>query len=174
MTERKVELKSVETSDQYVYLADRPELIPELARWFYDEWRQNYPDLSVETIEGKLNTRLHKDKIPLVLILLRDGSPIASASLKIQEMETHPQYLHWLGSVYVLPELRGGGIGSNLIQYSAAEARRLGVRDLYLYTRSREGFYARLGWTPVERPLYHGRTVVIMLRNLLEKNFKGC
>ena len=65
MTERKVEVKSVETSDQFVYLADRSELIPELARWFYDEWRQNYPDLSVEIIEGKLNTRLKKDKIPL-------------------------------------------------------------------------------------------------------------
>lgn len=168
MSNRKVEKRSSGTSDQYVYLADQPGLIPQLAQWFYNEWGRNYPNLGVETFEGRLKDRLNRNKLPLVLVLLRDESPIASASLKIQELETHPQYLHWLGSVYVLPELRGQGIGSRLIQHSATEARRQGVRNLYLYTRHREGFYARLGWKPIERPLYHGRTVAIMLRNLLE------
>ena len=85
-------------------------------------------------------------------------------------METHPQYLHWLGSVYVLPEYRSQGIGTELVQYAASEARRLGVQDLYLYTRHREKFYTRLGWKPIERPIYDGRPAVIMSRKLIEKN----
>lgn len=157
-------------SDKYIYLADRPSLVPQLARWFYKEWGQNNPHLSLETVEGKLRDRLNREKIPLVLVLLRDDLPIASASLKIREMETHPQYLHWLGSVYVLPEYRSQGIGTELVQYAASEARRLGVQDLYLYTRHRERFYARLGWKPIERPIYDGRPAVIMTRKLIEKH----
>jgi GNAT superfamily N-acetyltransferase len=150
------------SGDKIVYLADRADLIPELAGWFYGEWGPNYPDLTQAIIDDKLRRRLNRDRIPLVLVTLRKDSPIASASLKIREMETHPQYLHWLGSVYVLPEYRGKGIGSNLVQYSVNEAKRLAVHDLYLYTRSRENFYTRLGWKSVEKPLYRGRRVVIM------------
>ena len=150
------------SGDKFVYLADRADLIPTLAGWFYGEWGHNHPDLTPATIEVKLRQRLNRDRVPLVLVTLRDDSPIASASLKIQEMETHPQYMHWLGSVYVLPEFRGEGIGSNLVQYSVNEAKRLAVHDLYLYTRSHEKFYTHLGWKPIERPLYHGRKVVIM------------
>jgi len=151
---------------KFILLADQPKLIPILAAWFFDEWGHNYPDLTLEIFEGKLWGRLNRDKLPLVIVLIQDGSPIASASLKIQEMETHPQYLHWLGSVYVLPEFREQGLGSQLVQYTIGEAKRLGVRDLYLYTHSREIFYTRLGWEPVERPTYHGRMVLIMKQNL--------
>lgn len=152
--------------EKFVYLADRPELIPILANWFYKEWVNNFPDLTQATIEGKLRERLNRDRVPLVLVLLRDDTPIASASLKLQEMETHPQYLHWLGSVYVLPEFRGEGIGTHLVQYSIEKAKQIEVEILYLYTRKRRHFYTRMGWQPIERPLYHGRRVVIMKKIL--------
>ena len=172
MTARNDGHRSDDMRDICVFLADRPDLIPLLASWFYNEWGANDPHLSLETFAENLRGRLHRDQIPLALVLLRDDSPIASASLKIQEMETHPQYLHWLGSVYVLPEMRHQGIGSKLVQSSVAEARRLGIKKLYLYTRHREVFYARLGWKPIERTNYRGRPAVIMLRHLLEVNEK--
>ena len=150
------------SGDKIIYLADRLDLIPILGGWFYKEWGRNLPDVTQATFEGKLRQRLNRDQVPLVLVTLRDDSPIASASLKIQEMETHPQYLHWLGSVYVLPEYREEGIGTKLVQFAVNEAKRLAVHDLYLYTRNRENFYTRLGWKVLERPLYHGREVVIM------------
>ncbi len=150
------------SSDKFIYLADRPELIPMLAGWFYEEWGRNNPDLTLEKIEGRLKQRLNRDRVPLVLVLMKGGSPIASASLKIREMETHPHYLHWLGSVYVTPDYREKGIGSQLVGHSILEARHLSVSDLYLYTRSREDFYTRLGWVTIEKPRYHGRRVIIM------------
>ena len=146
-------------------LADHPELTHLLATWFYEQWGQGKPGLSVERIERNLQERLNRDRLPLTLVAFQDMQPVASATLKIWEMDTHPQYPYWLGSVYVLPEHRGRGIGSHLAEH-AAIAQCLGVRELYLYTPDREKLYARLGWVTMERTVYRGEAVVIMRRTL--------
>jgi GNAT superfamily N-acetyltransferase len=152
--------------DRYIFLADQPELLPILAAWFYDEWGRHNPPGSRESMQRVLGEFLNRDQIPLTIVRLRESEPIASASLKIREMETHPQYLNWLGGVYVHPDFREQGIGSQLVQYTAHKAIELKVKGLYLYTRKHVNFYARLGWQVIEEPLYHGRKVSIMKRNL--------
>jgi len=148
------------------YLADHAELLHVLAAWFYDEWGQGDPPFNLKDFEAQFRARLHRDKLPLALVALNDGVPVATASLKMQEMETHPQYLHWLGGVYTLPEFRGQGIGSQVVEAAAVEAKRLGVEELYLYTRRNVDLYAKLGWMTIEQPLYLGKPVVIMRRRL--------
>ena len=44
------------------------------------------------------------------------------------------------------------------------------MRELYLYTRQHEDFYARLGWQVIEKLFYKGRIALIMKRNLMESN----
>ena len=148
------------------YLADCPELIPVLAAWLHTEFGRGKPARSVEQIERRLHEQLNRDRLPLVLVGFRDQKPVASASLKIQELDIRLEYLHWLGSVYVRPEERHQGIGSYLVESAVREARRLGVEDLYLYTTYSERLYARLGWITLERIEYHGRSSVIMKHDL--------
>jgi predicted N-acetyltransferase YhbS len=155
-----------EPIDQYIYLADRPDLVPVLVDWFYEEWGRKNPVISRARIGRNLGERLNKDRVPLTIVLLRDSQPIASASLKIREMETHPQYLLWLGGVYVHPEYRKQGIGSRLVEYTAGEAQKHKVNNLYLYTRSHERFYSRLGWQVIERSIYEGRLAIVMKKIL--------
>ncbi|MCJ7536833.1 MAG: GNAT family N-acetyltransferase [Anaerolineales bacterium] len=154
------------SADRYINLADQPALIPVLANWFYDEWGRRDPSSSPERMRQILGGNLNRDKIPLIIVLLRGSQPIASASLKIREIETHPQYLNWLGGVYVHPDYRDQGIGSQLVEYSANEAKRLQVNELYLYTRSHEEFYTRLGWQVIEKPIYEGCLAIVMRRIL--------
>jgi GNAT superfamily N-acetyltransferase len=148
------------------YLAEYPELIPLLAAWFHAEFGRRSPDLSVERIERRLHERLNRDRIPFTLVGFLNQRPVASTSLKIRDMDTQPQYRHWLSTVYVQPDYRGQGIGSYLIEYTVREAARLGAEILYLYTSDRERLYSRLGWIVTDRVEYHGRSVVIMKRAL--------
>jgi predicted N-acetyltransferase YhbS len=105
----------------------------------------------------------------LTLVAFSGEQPVGSASLKIQEMDTHTHLIHWLGNVYVLPEYRNKGIGSALVRRSVEEATRLSVEDLYLHTPDQEKMYSRLAWTVIERTHYRGLDVVIMKRRLSAK-----
>jgi len=149
----------------FKYLADCQYLITQLASWFYHEWGIRNPDLSIDVIEENLRRRLNRDRLPLTFVGFQDGVPVGSASLKIREMEIYPQYIHWLGTVYVLPEYRDQGVGSQIVEHAISEAKKLGnINELYLYTSDRERFYTRLGWQTLEKPFYHGRKVVVMKR----------
>jgi predicted N-acetyltransferase YhbS len=144
------------------YLADQPELVHLLSTWFHDEWGKNNPALTLEDIERHVRERSNRDKIPLCLVAFANSEPIATATLKIREMEIYPQFEHWLGNVYVVPEYRNQGVGSQITKSTVERAKLLGVKNLYLYTQDQESFYQRLGWTTIEQVEYHGHMVVVM------------
>jgi GNAT superfamily N-acetyltransferase len=148
------------------FLADFPGCLSTLAAWHYDEWGKSDPALTLEHFETGLRQRMNRKQLPLALVTYSGDVPVATASIKIQEMETHPQYMHWLGAVYTIPDYRRRGIGSQTIEAVAALAKLLGVEQLYLYTHQNEALYAHLAWVTIERPLYRGREVVIMRRSL--------
>jgi GNAT superfamily N-acetyltransferase len=147
-------------------LADTPQLIPLLTEWFYTEWGQNDPPFTRKEFQRQFRERLNRDRVPLTMVAFLDGSPVATASLKIREMDPFPQFEHWLGGVYTLPEYRRQGIGSHVVEACVAQASRLGVGELYLYTRRSTDLYAGLGWETIARPSYRGKEVVIMKRRL--------
>jgi GNAT superfamily N-acetyltransferase len=153
-------------SVQVDYLADKPDWLPVLAEWFYQEWGHGEPPLSKTYFVDQLHSRMNRDWLPITMVTSLNGVPIATSSLIFQEMETHPQYMHWLAGVYTHPQFRRRGVGSQTVEVMADLARRMEIDDLYLYTRHNVSFYARLGWMEVEQPVYRGRQVVIMRREL--------
>ena len=150
------------------YLADHPDSIGILAGWLFDEWGHRSPDGTARGMVDTFKERLNRDKLPMALVALRENEPLGTVSLKLREVEIRPQYEHWLGALYVHEPHRGKGIGSLLIEAATKEANRLGISELYLYTRNweNERLYAKLGWTVVERLGYQGRSAVIMKRIL--------
>lgn len=154
------------TSFHLTFLADYPHFVPTVAQWTFNEWGHQNPENSLERSVARLQSRLNTITPPIALVGLLEGKPIACSSIKIRELDPFPHYTHWLGSVYVRDEFRNRGIGSSVVETSAQIAATLNLGELFLYTHSHEGFYVRLGFTPVERPSYQGRKIVIMKRKL--------
>jgi GNAT superfamily N-acetyltransferase len=105
------------------YLADHPDTIPVLASWLYQEWGYRSPDGAPSGMEEMLKTRLNRDWLPLALVALEGESPAGTVSLKLQELDSRPQYPYWLGSLYVPPEFRRRGIGSQLVRAGGESCR---------------------------------------------------
>jgi len=147
---------------QIGYLADRPEFIPVLAQWHYQEWSYLRPGESMEARTTRLRNACGHKEIPTVVIAFAGETLLGSAMLIAHDMETRMNLSPWLAGVFVSPEQRRRGIGSALVQRVIEEAIELSVERLYLYTPSAEQFYARRGWLLVERIKYHRVDVSVM------------
>lgn len=75
-----------------------------------------------------------------------------------------------LDNVAVRPDQQGRGFGRRLIEFAEAEARRLGYRELRLYTHERMteniALYARLGFDETGRGHEAGYDRVFMIKRL--------
>ena len=144
------------------YLADHPDHLETLALWHHEEWHHLNPGDTVEQRQARMRAHLAKRQIPTTFVALVGDTLLGSACLLADDMHQHCALTPWLASVFVAPEHRSGGVGGALVGRVVEEARALGVETLYLYTPDRERFYARMGWSALERTEYMGVKVVIM------------
>jgi len=146
-------------------LADVPEHMPVIAGWLNGEWGviRNEP---MEQTLALLRSNTLKDQWPFVLVALENDTPVGTASLILDDMPTRPEFSPWLADVYVPNTKRKEGIGKKLVEAVAAEATRLGVEKIYLFTASNTKLYELLGWQLLERTEYRGEPVRIMTKRL--------
>ena len=146
------------------YLADHPELADELAKWSWADWRVYIEarGRGLDDARRSYRERAQIDALPLALVAFADGKLIGTVSLMVHDLATRPEITPWLASLFVLPERRRRGVASLLIERAVAEARRLKLPTLFLWTSSAEALYLKLGWRIVERTEYCGKSIVIM------------
>ncbi|KPK72239.1 hypothetical protein AMJ87_05285 [candidate division WOR_3 bacterium SM23_60] len=150
------------------YLKEHRQCIPKIAQWFYDEWGDFYPDLTVSDIVNRLEQRTNTDRIPLALVAIEDDTVIGTVSLKQYDMDTRMDYSPWLASLYVEKAHRHRGVSNTLIQAGIDKAIELGIELIYLYTiiPQHKAFYLSRGWEFVETTTYRGRKAVIVKKRL--------
>lgn len=148
-----------------VPLAQRIDAAAVLARWHYEEWSPLYPGWSVEAAHSEFEAHADPDRIPTTLLALSDGDELlGSVSLLLADLPGFEHLTPWLASLFVRPDRRGAGIGDLLIEAALGEARRLGVRRLFLFTTRHESYYAARGWAIWDRALAAGTPAVVMSR----------
>jgi len=149
------------------YLADHKEVIPTLARWFYQEWAYLHPDRTPEDVERLIGERTNTTKIPVALVAFEGGEPLGTVCLKVHDMDTRLDLTPWLAGLYVAAPWRRKGIGTALVSSIEKKAHELQVEELYLFTPESAGFYSRLGWHVYERTEYHGYPATIMGKKIV-------
>ncbi len=151
-----------------VFLADLPELLPEVAQWYFDEWGHFLEDPSTNSFIPRLQGCLNKDSFPLVILALKNGELLGAAQIKLHQMSIYPDKEHWLAGVYVKPTHRGKNISSALLNELDSIAIKLGVKKLHLQTEHLNGgLYSRFGWQPEEVVNYRNTDVMVMSKNLV-------
>ncbi|MFN2507858.1 MAG: GNAT family N-acetyltransferase [Chthoniobacterales bacterium] len=153
---------------RFDYLARHPALADELAKFAWAEWQHIYRARgdTFADAQRSYRERANSDRLPLALVAFDGGELVGTVSLKEQDLEIRPEITPWLGGLYVIPQARGRGVASLLMQRAVQEARRLKLPTLFLWTPSAETLYRRLGWREVERTEYCGKRIVIMQSRL--------
>lgn len=148
-------------------LVDHPNTTEQIAQWYFHERGRYIEGNTLDRMRERLQEKMNRDRVPLVVVALEGDRLAGSAELKFREMDIFSNYEHWLGSVFVAPQSRGNGVASALAQEVARRAQQLGVRKLYLQTEQLDGgLYARLGWYPLQQVNHRGLERLIMCRDL--------
>jgi len=147
-------------------LKDKPEHLIQLARWHHAEWAHLNPDRCLEERVEYMRTHLAGEPVPTTFLVEHDGQVLGSASLVVEDMDTHPELTPWLASVFVTPRHRHKGIASMLVERVMEHARQHGIARIYLFTPDRERLYAQLGWRLFTREHYRGVPVSLMTADL--------
>ena len=144
---------------------ERPDLVPVTARWRWEAFQQGQ-GRSLAEVTAAEAVGAASASLPRTFVLLVDGEPVGMASLAAHDLDTRPDLTPWLAGVFVAPHARGRGHAVRLVAAVEAEAVARGIPTLWLYTRSAEGLYARIGWRTVEMVSYREKVYALMQRDL--------
>lgn len=137
-----------------------------LAAWEYRQWGQQGSGLSLAVATADFRRGCGFCGVPSVFAALVGEQPVGMARLVEEDMDSRPELTPWLASVFVLPEWRGRGVASRLVERVEEEARDSGIDQLYLFTPDQQSLYGRLGWREMEVSKHRGEPVTIMRRRL--------
>ncbi len=133
-------------------LHDRPDLIPKVVKWCYEEFSYQTPEESYEDwLADFKNQASNINKLPICHVLLKGDQLLATASLVEHDLDSYEHYGPWLANVVVAPHLRGQGIGTNFIAQIMRIASGFNRKFWYLHTSDKVSFYTKMGWEVVER-----------------------
>jgi ribosomal-protein-alanine N-acetyltransferase len=144
-------------------LSDHVDLIPQIARWHFEQWGELTGFASLALYENHLRASVQGDSLPLVLVASTESGLAGSVSLVACDMQSRAELTPWLAQLFVKPGARSLGIGEALVRAAAAHCATMGFPMLYLYTSGTlPAFYSRLGWTVREVTDYLGKQRTVM------------
>ena len=128
------------------FLADYPDTIPTLAKWFRDQWSDYYADWSQAEMEQDFLEDASRNRLPSRLVAFESNELVGTIVLREHGTETLPEFQPELGGLYVVESYRGHGIATELVRAGMKLALDQGYEAVYATTVAAAGILERLGW----------------------------
>lgn len=148
-----------------IYLADKPELVPTLAKWTYDTWSLYDNQLTFEMCVESVKSKLNHDKMPLALVMMDGNTPIGMASLKTKiKLGGYEEKSPWLGSLFVHQSYRDKAVGIMLLDAIYKKAKELGFSEIFVFASDPDAakWYFKQGWELFARDMFRSHEVQLL------------
>ncbi len=84
------------------FLADHPDTIPVLAKWFRNQWPDYYVDWSQAEMEKDFLEDTSRDSLPCRLVAFESGELVGTVILRDSNTEMLPEFQPELGGLFVM------------------------------------------------------------------------
>jgi RimJ/RimL family protein N-acetyltransferase len=135
------------------FLADYPDTIPTLAKWFRAQWPDYHADMSQEDMEQDFLEDASRDRLPIRLIAFESSELVGTIILREQAVSS-PEFQPELGGLYVVESHRRHGIATELVRAGMQVALDQGYETVYATTVVAAGILERLGWEFIQIVLH--------------------
>ncbi len=136
------------------FLADYPETVPTLAKWFRAQWPDYYADRSQEEMEQDFLSDASRDRLPVRLLAFESSELAGTIVLRERGSETLPEFEPELGGLYVVESQRGHGIATELVRAGMKVAQDQGYETVYATTVVAAGILEGLGWELIKTVIH--------------------
>jgi RimJ/RimL family protein N-acetyltransferase len=128
------------------FLADHPDTIPVLAKWFRNQWPDYYVDWSQAEMEKDFLEDTSRDSLPCRLVAFESGKLVGTVILRDSNTEMLPEFQPELGGLFVMESHRGHGVGTELVRACMKLAIDQGYKTIYATTVAAAGILEHAGW----------------------------
>ncbi|MCK7493268.1 MAG: GNAT family N-acetyltransferase [Comamonadaceae bacterium] len=124
----------------------------------------------VDTIVPNLRTQIKtasrrpyesETVLPVGVLAFIEGRPVGAGALKAESIATHKHLSPWAAAGYVVPQLRGRGIGAALLASLVAKGRAMGYKAIYCGTSTAQSLLMRCGWQAIESTAVEGKQLMV-------------
>ncbi len=138
-------------------LSEKKSLYPILAYWSYNNWYLTR-NVSFKIVLHEYRRRAEPDSLPCSFIAFWGELPVGMISIKDTDMISRRELSPWLSALYVSPEYRERGIGTELIKTVQNFSSYKGFKRIFLfidirYLEKLEKYYAERGWIFLDEDL---------------------
>ena len=142
------------------------EVLPLVAEWFRNEWPDWYGPGGPGNVEQDVQSFSNEGSLPLGILAFSDGAPCGAAALKAESIPSHTHLRPWAAAGFVVPGLRGQGIGARLLSALEVEAKALGYSSIYCGTATANTLLQRAQWRVIDSVQLHGKDVSVYEKSL--------
>lgn len=113
-----------------------------------DQWEIFYQKAAKADYE---NWDLNGHDQELIYLALIDNQVVGAISLcDFDDLEEFRDLKPWIAAFIVDPNLRGGGIGSEILRLMETKAIAFGVSEIYLWSENQNNFYLNRGYVNIK------------------------
>jgi len=143
--------------------------------WALDLWddhipnysRQDWIDFYSNSTKSNYESWLGHGQ-ELVYIAKQDEELVATIALvDFDELEEFRHLKPWIAAFIVNPELRGNGVGTQVLALLEDQARSLGIEVLHLWTEDQSAFYRKRGYQQIARTKLDELEIDVMKKELI-------
>lgn len=123
-------------------LAHHPQHIPTVIEWVWNTWDRDL-GYDYKATHEEFYSSAQKHSLPLTMIALDGETIVGMIALLEVDFINQTVFSPWVSDIYVVPSMRGNGIGGKLFDGINNIARALGYHKAYLWAHEPARYLAR-------------------------------
>ncbi|WP_139957799.1 GNAT family N-acetyltransferase [Flavicella sediminum] len=145
--------------------SNETDIINKISDWYFEEWKIPKEKTNISLTEKDNSNVIFQTLMTYKKNLIGTGGLYHRVGIQ-SRIKKYENYSPWIALMFTEPQIRGKGLGGKLLNEIESEAKRKGIKKIYLFTHTAESLYKRQHWNEIDRYNLEGKDIAIMEKSI--------